>query len=359
MNNVQFGALTAKNYNIDFKDLKLEDLDLDKDGVISEEELNIAIQSGAIDVLDISTKDNEADQKVTKEQYDLWAQEAVISEQLDNMKNQAARDLVGQSADDIKKLVEKLNDFEAEFKENYKSSHKDLSGMSGQFVKELSKKYVEFKKDVLKNTKTAVTSRVVKNVIEQFMEEDKRNGNKFLDLIDEDATSLSDNAKRLLSNELSREAEKFIKNYDGDNLETDLTTHLKKFLAESDKEKLADAVGLWEKGKKELEDLPEEIKFMKLKVKAKNLLLTALENDITIKVGDLIVRSEAAIPAALGQFKDADSLIWAFDKAISELSIKTRAQETKEKDEARKAAAVELAYEELQKEEENQSNIFG
>ena len=353
MQNVSFGSLTAKSVN----QANFSTLDQNKDGIISEEELMLALGKEEFDLLDLSSIDKDADTKVTQKEYDLWQQESEMAEYLKTMKDQAARDMVGQSPEDITKLISKLTDFEASFKEEYLKIGKDVNKMSSEFTKEITKKYSEFKKDVLSNTKTVVVSRVINNVISDFIENDRSKGNSFLSLIDKNANSLSDNAKRLLSNELSREAEKFIKKYEGDNLEKDLAVYLQKYLATTDKEKLADAIGLWEKGKQELEDMPEEVKFAKLKSKAKNLLTTALESSIKLKVGDVYVRSEAAIPAAVGQFKDADSLMCSLDKAISELSSKTRAQEIKEQDEERRTAALEEAYKVMQKENE-QDNIF-
>ena len=353
MNNVSFGALTAKTGRINF-----ENFDLDKNGVITQEELEVLLGKEVFDVLDLSTIDKDADKKVTKEEYELWEQENAMLEQLSIFKAQAARDLVGQDMEDIKSFVEKLTEYEKTFIEKYTQVHNGVSGMAQEFIKELPKKYNEMKKDALMNNKTVLTSRVIQDVIDNFIEIDRKNGGTFLNMIDKKAESLSENAKRLLTKELSREAEKFIKKYEGDNLEADLTEYLKTYLAQSDKEKLADAIGIWEKGKQELEELPEEVRFLKIKAKAKNLLLTALENDISIKIGEIFVRSEAAIPAALGQFKDTDTLIWAFDKAMNELSSKTRTQEIREKDEERKAQAIEEAYEAMRKQEAEGKNIF-
>lgn len=350
MQNVSFGSLTK------IHQLSFGEFDENKDGVITQEELQTVAENGGFDMLDISAIDKNADQKVTHEEYVLWQQEAEMNDYMKKMKDQAARDLLGQDQEDITKLVDKLIEFEKSFKETYKSTHKNLDGMAAVFTTQLTVKYNEFKKDALTNTKSAIISRVVKNVVEDFAESDKKTGGTFLSLVDSKASSLSDNAKRLLSNELTREAEKFIKKYEGENLEGDLITYLKSYLAQTDKEKLADAIGVWEKGKQELEELPAEVRFMKLKVKARNVLLIALENDISLKIGDIVVRSESAVPAALGQFKDTDSLKWAFDKALNELSSKTRAQEIKEKDEERRAAALEEAYEEMKK--EDSENIF-
>ncbi len=350
MQNVSFGSLTK------IHQLSFGEFDENKDGVITQEELQTVAENGGFDMLDISAIDKNADQKVTHEEFVLWQQEAEMSDYLKKMKDQSAKDLLGQDQEDINKLVNKLIEFEKSFKETYKSTHKNLEGMAAVFTTQLTVKYNEFKKDVLTNTKSAVISRVVNSVVEDFAESDKNAGGTFLSLVDSKASSLSDNAKRMLSNELTREAEKFVKKYEGENLEKDLNTYLNSYLAQTDKEKLADAIGVWEKGKQELEELPAEIKFMQLKAKAKEVLLTALENDISLKIGDIVVRSETAIPAVLGQYKDVESLKRSFDKALSELSSKTRAQEIKEKDEERRTAALEEAYKEMKK--DDSENIF-
>ena len=56
MNNVSFGALTAKTGRINF-----ENFDLDKNGVITQEELEVLLGKEVFDVLDLSTIDKDAD----------------------------------------------------------------------------------------------------------------------------------------------------------------------------------------------------------------------------------------------------------------------------------------------------------
>ena len=335
MQNVSFGSLTARNgvkqYTFDFKDLAVEDLDLNQDGILSDEELFTAVKNGEIDIVELSTTDADADMKVTEEQYVLWQQIEEMDKLVEMFKDQAARDLVGASTEDIKKFTDKLTDFAKEFKTNYMLDEtNDISKMSQAFNEAMPEKYVEIKKDVMSNTKSAVKSRVIGNVIKLFMQDDGANGGLFAKKINKSSHKLSSNAQRLLTKVLTSEADRFMKSYTGQNLEKDLNSYLTIYLKTSDKEKLAEAIGVWDKDLDEDDNKQDAETVQKYKKKARNLLLSALENNICLKVGDFTVRSESMIVPALAQFKDADSLRWAINKAISELSHKTQIQEIME-----------------------------
>ena len=166
INNVSFGALTAK--------IKFENFDLDKNGYITQEELQILLGKEQYDILDLSTMGNGEDIKITQKDYEIWQQESIMIEQLDAMKAQAARDLVGQDVDDIKNFIEAQNNYEQDFIEKYSKTHNDVSGMAKEFIKELPQKYNELKRDALTNNKAVMTERVINNVIENFMEIDKK-----------------------------------------------------------------------------------------------------------------------------------------------------------------------------------------
>ena len=336
--NISFGSLTAgnrlnNNYNIDFKDLKVEDLDIDKDGIVSDEELNIAIQSGSVDVLELSSMDADADQKVTEEQYVLWQQTEEMDNLVEIFKDQAAKDLAGAAPEDLKNFADKLVEFENNFKAEYLSDElNDISKMAKAFSEAMPAKFKEIKADVQANTKSAVKARVINNVIKEFLKDDSLNGYSFTHKVNKSSTSLSANAQRLLNKTLTTEADRFIKGYTGDNFEKDLTAYLTKYLKTSDRDKLAEAIGIWDKEIEEPEETPAQEVLHKFKKKATQLLLTALENKIFLKIGDFTVRTEANIMPALAQFKDAESLRWAVNKAINELSRKTRIQEMIEAD---------------------------
>lgn len=326
MQNVTFGSLTARSAH----QINFEVFDVDKDGIITQEELTSVLEKNELDVLDLSVIDKDADQKVTEEEYILWQQESEIHEITEKMKEQASKDLVGKSPADIKKFMDKLSDYEKAFEEEYKKSNKDISQMSKVYKKQIPTKYSELRRDVLMNTQDAIKERVIENVISRFLENDKQTGGLFMSYLGDNNT-LSDNAKRLLSKELGKEADKFIKKYDGDNLEEDLTAYLIKYLSFSDKEKLAGTISVWEKGKEELAKLPAEVALMQAKDMAKNFILQALEQGITPTFGNVTIRTEVAILPALAQFNDKHTLVEAVDKIINELSEKNKIEELNQK----------------------------
>ena len=92
-------------------------------------------------------------------------------------------------------------------------------------------------------------------------------------------------------------------------------------------------------------------------LKTKILLLSAIEKDINLKLGDYVVRTDANIMPAIAQFKDFDSLRWAVNKAITELSTKNRIEELEEQEQAKREAALQQTYEDLNFDES--PNIFG
>ena len=98
-NGLTFGSLTVSMHNISF-----EKIDTNGDGIVTQEELQVAADKNGIDILDLSCIDKDADSKVTEDEYILWQQEQEVSRLTDTMKSQIARDLVGQDADDIKKV---------------------------------------------------------------------------------------------------------------------------------------------------------------------------------------------------------------------------------------------------------------
>ena len=337
---VTFGALTMLSHNITF-----EKIDIDGDGVITQEELNAIAEKNNIDVLDLSCIDKDADSKVTEEEYVLWQQESEVSRLTDEMKSQLARDFVGQDADDIKKGINMLDDYMKSFIDQY-SKMGDISKMAKTYSAELAGKYKEIKTNVMKNTKSAIKDRVLESMV-KYVEKNSNSG-PLSELVYDKENGLSDNAKRLLSNEMEKEADKFIKGYTGDDLETALTDHLKQFLAQSDKSKLSDAISIWEKGKDELASMPKELALAEAKTKAKVFIQHALKEGInTLKLGDFTIRSELELMGALAQYKNYEDLVHDLNNAINQLSTITRYEEimaaAEQADASEQAKAAEQA----------------
>ena len=320
---VTFGMLTASARGVSYKEL-----DVNHDGVVTQEEAASVFQQKSLDVLDLSTMDKDADQKVTEREYILWDQEQRMSDIMTRIKDGISRDFIGRNQDDMKDAIEQLDSYLKEFISEYSASGKDLNKMAQAFAKELPTKYDEIKNDIINNNTDAIRDRVVDSVIE-FVEKDAKTVNSdYKQLMDKKTGELTDNSKRLFKGELETEADKFIKDYKGSNLEADLTEHLKLFLQQSDKSKLADAIQIWERGKEELANLPKEIALMEAKSKAKAFLLKAIKEGVTtIKLGDVMVRNELEVMAALAQYKDYTELVHDLNKSIGQLSTITRQQE--------------------------------
>lgn len=321
-----FGSLTSKYIN----SVNFDEFDIDKDGIITQEEVNTLCQNKNFDILDLSSIDKNADKKVTEDEYILWQQESEIKKYLDEIKNNVAKDFIGGDQSDIIKVINALEEFKSLFIKSY-PNNSGLSEMANAFKSALPLKYIEIKQNALKNSKTEIKSRVIEKIITELTDNSKNGGRIFTGILYKN--TLSDNAKRLLKNILSKQADKFIKSYDGENLENALENNLKQFLIKSDKEELSEAINFWEISEDELNNLSEEIEFAHMKNKAKNFLIFAIEKNIPITVGKVSVRTEVAITPALAQFKDKQSLKEAIDYAIKQLSTKTKLDKVLENEE--------------------------
>ena len=331
---VTFGMLTASARGISFKEL-----DVNQDGTVTKEEAASVLKQKNLDILDLSSMDKDADQKVTEQEYILWDQEQRMSDILTRVKNTIARDFIGRSQDDIMEVISRLDDYMKTFIADYTASGGDVTKMAASFEKSLPSKYEEIKNDIKNNNTDAIKDRVVNDVIEFVINDSKSVDSSYRQLLDKHTNDFTDNSKRLFKDVLSSEADEFIQGYKGNNLEADLTSHLKIFLQQSDKSKLADAIQIWERGKDELANLPKEIALMETKSKAKAFLQRALKEGVTtIKLGDVQVRNELEIMAALAQYKDYMDLISALNNAIGQLSTITRQEQLEQQAAAREGA---------------------
>ena len=327
MNNtqgVQFGSLTAKRINY----MSFEELDANKDGYLTQEEINHLFDNIQIDILDLSTIDIDADKKVTQQEYELWQQEADIETITDKIKEQVIRDFIGHDEDDIKKVLKMIDEYKISFIQNFQKNG-NISEMSERYKQQLPVKYQEIKQYVIQNTKSAIKNRVVESIIQEVINDNSKANKEYSGIIKDTMFTMSDNTRRLLSNELSKEAEKYIKIFDGENLEEALANHLRDFLKSTDKSKLSEVIYLWENSKEKLNKLPQEAVLNQLKNDAKIFLQEAVNQGIFITLGKITVRTQVAIVPALAQYKDSFELQQAIDKIISTLSTYTKLEQIK------------------------------
>lgn len=325
MQGVKFGSLTAKQVGY----MSFEEIDINKDGFITEEEINSLFNTKQFDILDLSTIDKDADKKVTKQEYEFWQQEAEIQSVTDSLKKQAIRDFIGHDEEDIKNVLKMIDEYKTMFIQNFQKTG-NIVEMAERYKQKLPAKYIEIKQYAMQNTKSAIKNRVVEKIVQEVIDDSKNANKEYSGIIKESAFTLSDNARRILGNELSKEAEKYIKTYDADNLEEDLALHLRTFLQNTDKSKLSDAIYAWENSKDKLEHLSLDAAFQQMKNNAKNFLLFAIDQGVNITLKNITVRTEVAIVPALAQYKNSAELQDAIDKIISQLSKLTKLEQIKD-----------------------------
>jgi hypothetical protein len=351
MNSVAFGSLTARAA----KNYQFLNFDYNKDGIIDLEEFLKAVEEMECDSLAISVMDKDKDQKITKEEFDLWSQEEEINKLCDEAKTKAARDFIGQDNDDIVKFIAALEEFKTEFYDEQKEKCTDVSKLAAEFSKQLPFKYVEIKDNILKNTKSAIKTRVIENVITKIDEQSMKTNSGFFG---QKNNILSDNAKRLLGYILQGEADKYAKKYDGDDFEADLNNYLVSFLNKSDKEKLSKAISIWDKDLENISKLSPEVALKNMKDKARNLLLSILAEGVTPTMGSVTIRTEVGITPALAQYKDVDTLLYAIKRVIKNISgISKLEQIMREADGKDDNVTQDFTLEFLQEAEKKQ-NIF-
>lgn len=320
-----FGSLTIRNGQIDKSSL-------DKKYITESGDIDyIAILENAdnIDSVDLSTADKDADMKVTDDDMNLWEQESKMQMALDTLKPQVVKDFTGEAPEDIIAVLEKLNEFRTSFENEYLKEN-EVSTMAAAFEELLPEKYAEIKKEAQGNTKNAIKERVIENLIEEYTKDAENGGRSLLGIVAPDALTIPESTKKIIINELEKESEKYIKNYKDNNLEEDLTKHLHKFMAETDKEKLAGAIQKWEDDKTKIDNnddnnaQDDKNALRQLKESVKSFLTTAVLLGVPIKIGGITVRTESAIPQALSNFDNINTLKTVLDDAISQLSTTSR-----------------------------------
>lgn len=154
----------------------------------------------------------------------------------------------------------------------------------------------------------------------------------------------ADTAKRI-AKELEAEADKFIKAYKGDNLQTDLKAHLEEYMNKSDAEKLKDAADAFNTGANSFGAMIDNGADLKqLKEYAKEFLLAALDKGVTVKLGGTTIKTEAAITTALKKFSDGDELKAAMEEVIAGLNTETLKNTLIKEEEIKAQEAADKAF---------------
>lgn len=331
-----FGSLTTQSG----QKLKFEDFDLDKNGEISKEEYESVLKEMKLDSVELSTVDTSGDKNVSKEEFAVWEQKIEMQNFVNDKKKQITTDFSGTKSQYISDVMTQLREYIDDFAKDFKG---DVSTMAESFKSAFDKKYAEIKENVLKNDPSTVKSNILERIyVDLITPKTAVNGADGKEVVTEEP--ISEAAAKRIAKELEAEAEKFIKNYKGDNLEADLEAHLLEFLNESDSTKLKDAAETFINKANAYGGLVDGTELKALKEDAKEFLQIALEKGVTLVLGGVTIKTTAAINSALNKFSDGMELRSALKEAIQKLSTITKKEQIIA-DEAKKAEdAAEKAF---------------
>lgn len=313
----QFGNLTVNGQKIRF-----EDFDKDKDGKISQEEYDSVMKEINLDTVELSTVDKNGDKEVSEDEFALWEQKTQMQDAVNNMAAAISRDFAGKTQY-LTNITNALRDYIDDFANNYKGE--DISKMTEDFKAALPTKYAELKASVLSNDPDTVKSNVLDEIYTQLTT----------------GENLPASTAKRIAKELEAEANKFLKAYNGSNLEADLKTHLNTYMSKSDAEKLNGAAAQFKANSNTfgaMIDNGAELK--QLKEYAKDFLTAALDAGVTIKLNGTTIKTTNAITTVLAKFTDGDELKAAIEDVIAGLDTQTL-KETIVLDEQTKAIEAE------------------
>ncbi|DAB15548.1 TPA: hypothetical protein CPU00_05790, partial [Candidatus Gastranaerophilales bacterium HUM_18] len=210
--------------------------------------------------------------------------------------------------------------------------------MAEAFKAALPAKYEEIKSNAVSNDPDTVKSNVLDEIYTDLTAT-KGEGRT------EAGESMPAATAKRIAKELEAEADKFIKGYNGENLQTDLKAHLEEYMNKSDAEKLKDAADAFNTGANSFGAMIDNGADLKqLKEYAKEFLLAALDKGVTVKLGGTTIKTEAAITTALKKFSDGDELKAAMEEVIAGLNTETLKNTLIKEEEIKAQEAADKAF---------------
>ncbi len=308
----QFG-----NFIINGKKLSFAEVDKNNDGVISQEEYSEALQTTGTDSFEPLFKNLDEPKTISEHAFEILNQKTVMQNLINELAGDISKDFSGKS-EYISRITTELKEYLEEFAANYEG---ELSNMAADFETELTQKYEELKSEILAGDSDTIKSKVLDIIYEKLVTPEN--------IEQPDGTvvpgeSVSKTAAKKIATELEAEADRFIKDYKGTNLEADLLAHLEEYMNKSDAEKLSGAVETFRAGVDSLGAMIDNGNDLKqLKEFAKEFLQSALKAGVTMKLAGINIKTEAAITSALNKFQDGDELNEAIEEVIASLNTET------------------------------------
>ena len=326
----QFGSLTTQSG----QRLTFKDFDKDGDGTITQDEYDTVMKEMKLDAVELSGVDKNGDKVVSEDEFAEWEQKTEMQAAVNNMAGTISKDFSGKTSS-LSEVSTALKEYFEEFAASYTG---EVSGMAEAFKTALPAKYEEIKSNAVSNDPDTVKSNVLDEIYTDLTA-------PTVDSREESGESMpADTAKRI-AKELEAEADKFIKGYNGENLQTDLKAHLEEYMNKSDAEKLKDAAAKFNASAASFGAMIDNgADLTKLKEYAKEFLLAALDKGVTVKLGGTTIKTEAAITTALKKFSDGDELKAAMEEVIAELNTETLKNTLIKEEEIKAQEAADKAF---------------
>lgn len=326
----QFGSLTTQSG----QRLTFKDFDKDGDGKITQEEYDTVMNEMKLDSVELSSVDKNGDKEISEDEFAQWEQKTQMQTAVNDMAGTISKDFAGKTQY-LAEVTTALKEYIEEFAASYTG---DISGMAEAFKAALPAKYEEIKSNAVSNDPDTVKSNVLDEIYTDLTAT-KGEGRT------EAGESMPAATAKRIAKELEAEADKFIKGYNGENLQTDLKAHLEEYMNKSDAEKLKDAADAFNTGANSFGAMIDNGADLKqLKEYAKEFLLAALDKGVTVKLGGTTIKTEAAITTALKKFSDGDELKAAMEEVIAELNTETLKNTLIKEEEIKAQEAADKAF---------------
>ena len=326
----QFGSLTTQSG----QRLTFKDFDKDGDGKITQEEYDTVMNEMKLDSVELSSVDKNGDKEISEDEFAQWEQKTQMQTAVNDMAGAISKDFAGKTQY-LAEVTTALKEYIEEFAASYTG---DISGMAEAFKAALPAKYEEIKSNAVSNDPDTVKSNVLDEIYTDLTAT-KGEGRT------EAGESMPAATAKRIAKELEAEADKFIKGYNGENLQTDLKAHLEEYMNKSDAEKLKDAADAFNTGANSFGAMIDNGADLKqLKEYAKEFLLAALDKGVTVKLGGTTIKTEAAITTALKKFSDGDELKAAMEEVIAGLNTETLKNTLIKEEEIKAQEAADKAF---------------
>lgn len=287
-----------------------------------------------LDSVELSSVDKNGDKEISEDEFAQWEQKTQMQTAVNDMAGAISKDFAGKTQY-LAEVTTALKEYIEEFAASYTG---DISGMAEAFKAALPAKYEEIKSNAVSNDPDTVKSNVLDEIYTDLTAT-KGEGRT------EAGESMPAATAKRIAKELEAEADKFIKGYNGENLQTDLKAHLEEYMNKSDAEKLKDAADAFNTGANSFGAMIDNGADLKqLKEYAKEFLLAALDKGVTVKLGGTTIKTEAAITTALKKFSDGDELKAAMEEVIAGLNTETLKNTLIKEEEIKAQEAADKAF---------------